>query len=49
MKNNCVGEIETGMISDIMGNQSYGELKRCAEDRANWMLGQLKTCSKAEK
>ena len=28
-------------------NQSYGELKWCVEDRANWKLGQP-LCAKAE-
>jgi len=37
------------MISDvIMGNQSYGELKRCTVDRENWKLGEPWTCCKAE-
>jgi len=31
----------TDMISAvIMGNQSYGELKRCTVDRENWKLGE---------
>jgi len=35
------------MISGIMGNQSYGELKWCATDRIKWKQRQPKTCSKA--
>jgi len=27
---------QTRMIRDIMGNQSYGQLKPYAEDRVNW-------------
>jgi len=35
-----VGTNGSGMISDIMGKQSYSERKQCAEDRENLKLGQ---------
>jgi len=30
----------TGMIVDVMGIQSYGELKQSTEYRVNWRLSQ---------